>query len=553
MENSLLLAAACISFCAGTAAFLLKGKKHICALIRCLWAAASGCVLAALGLMAYYLLAGRFDIEYVYSHTEKSLGLAYRISALWSGQEGSFLLFAAAFAFTGMPLLKLKTDTAKRAFGIYAFTGFCLFMMCFISDPFSRMEVIPNNGLGIAEALRNPWMVVHPPLVFIAYSAMAVLAALSAGLSGQSSRQETDRVRFWILFSWIFLGLGIFTGSVWAYRALGWGGYWAWDPIENAALVPWLILCGYIHGKTGEKRFGCVLPFIAACFGTYLTRSGILKDASSHAYTEGNRIVSALIMALIAAFAGFAIYMKIRSRKEPVQPEAKRDRSALLFYPFAALIFLGTAAPLALRTGTPGAFFTVISVLFAVIFTAFLLYRDLNALIRKNIWVMAVNTLLSAGVVLLVRQVNVLWILLFWFCISPLSLWITDGFKSRRAKYYIYHAGMVLLIAGAITSSALSYEAFAVTRPGSAVLDIGGVAIGLPGLLGKGTLIISTVFQDKVIDCAGAFIMPDGTMAVPYTVKPLILLFWIGGFLAVLSPCLAAAAGKISGQKNGIR
>jgi cytochrome c-type biogenesis protein CcmF len=156
MENSLLLAAACISFCAGTAAFLLKGKKHICALIRCLWAAASGCVLAALGLMAYYLLAGRFDIEYVYSHTEKSLGLAYRISALWSGQEGSFLLFAAAFAFTGMPLLKLKTDTAKRAFGIYAFTGFCLFMMCFISDPFSRMEVIPNNGLGIAEALRNP-------------------------------------------------------------------------------------------------------------------------------------------------------------------------------------------------------------------------------------------------------------------------------------------------------------------------------------------------------------------------------------------------------------
>jgi cytochrome c-type biogenesis protein CcmF len=546
MENLLLLAAACLSCCAGTASFFLKNKKHTYTILRWIWGAAAGCILIALGLMARYLLAGRFDIAYVYSHTDRGLETAYRISALWAGQEGSFLLFAAAYTIMGMPLLKFKTDTAMRAFGIYALTGFCLFIMCFISNPFLRMEVTPENGLGLAEALKDPWMVVHPPLVFIAYSAMAVLASLSAGLDKQSPGPETDRMRFWTLFSWIFLGLGIFTGSVWAYRALGWGGYWAWDPIENAALVPWLILCGYIHGKTGEKKFGRVLPFIAACFGTFLTRSGILKDVSSHAYTEGNQAVSALIIALIMVFVCCIIYMKVKARKDPAAHEVKTDRTSALFYLFAALIFLGTVAPLVLKINTSGVFYTVISILFALVFTAFLLYRDLNTLIRNNIWVMAINTALSACVVLLIRRVNILWILLFWFCVSPLSLWITDGFKSRDAKYYVYHIGMILLIAGAITSSALSYEAFALVRPGSAAVNIGGVSLEFSRLLGRDTVILSSVLQDAVIASAGSVVMPEGTLAIPYTVKPLISLFWTGGFSAILSPCLAAAANKIS-------
>jgi cytochrome c biogenesis factor len=136
--------------------------------------------------------------------------------------------------------------------------------------------------------------------------------------------------------------------------------------------------------------------------------------------------------------------------------------------------------------------------------------------------------------------------LLFWFCVSPLSLWITDGFKSRDAKYYVYHIGMILLIAGAITSSALSYEAFALVRPGSAAVNIGGVSLEFSRLLGRDTVILSSALQDAVIASADSVVMPDGTLAIPYTVKPLISLFWTGGFSAILSPCLAAAANKIS-------
>ena len=128
--------------------------------------------------------------------------------------------------------------------------------MCFISQPFAKMLVIPLDGLGLNGALKDPWMVVHPPLVFVSYSAMAILFAFSATLSHiKSSDEVKSKILYWLRVSWFFLGLGILTGSIWAYKALGWGGYWAWDPIENAALVPWLILCGYLHENDIQKKF----------------------------------------------------------------------------------------------------------------------------------------------------------------------------------------------------------------------------------------------------------------------------------------------------------
>ncbi|HAZ37049.1 MAG TPA: hypothetical protein DCY71_04265, partial [Clostridiaceae bacterium] len=194
----------------------------------------------------------------------------------------------------------------KRGFkNISAFIGFSvinmsIMVMAILSRPFKTMNYLQVEGLGLNTALQDPWMVVHPPLVFIGYSSMAVLFSIGLCVGPEIEDScEKLMLRKWALMGWFFLGLGIFTGSIWAYRALGWGGYWAWDPIENAALIPWLLLAGICHeGRLASKpgsRVRYMLPFVMAAFGTFLARSGILKDKSVHSYTVSSLSIPLLI------------------------------------------------------------------------------------------------------------------------------------------------------------------------------------------------------------------------------------------------------------------
>jgi cytochrome c-type biogenesis protein CcmF len=188
--------------------------------------------------------------------------------------------------------------------------------MCFIIDPFEKASLIPADGLGLNEALKDSWMIVHPPLVFISYSAMAFLFSLSATLSENISKDVTDRILLWLRISWLFLGAGILSGSIWAYRALGWGGYWAWDPIENAAFVPWLVICAYLHAREYHKASVCIVPFSIACIGVFLARSGVLKDQSVHAYADGNIIVTGIIFFIILGAVLFLSFTKFRKQED---------------------------------------------------------------------------------------------------------------------------------------------------------------------------------------------------------------------------------------------
>lgn len=187
--------------------------------------------------------------------------------------------------------------------------------MCSISAPFAKMAAVPIDGLGLNAALQDPWMVVHPPLVFISYSVMAVLFSLFITMSKNSNPnniEATCRILFWFRISWSFFEIGILSGSIWAYRDLGWGGYWAWDPIKNAALIPWLVICGYLHLKEYKNRLVCMVPFSIALFGVFLARSGILKDQSTHAYADENAIITWIIFFFILGVLLFLIFSKIR-------------------------------------------------------------------------------------------------------------------------------------------------------------------------------------------------------------------------------------------------
>jgi cytochrome c-type biogenesis protein CcmF len=383
-------------------------------------------------------------------------------------------------------------------------------------------------------------MIVHPPLVFISYSAMGVLFSLSATLSGNISEDVKDRIGFWLRISWLFLGAGILTGSIWAYRALGWGGYWAWDPIENAAFVPWLVICAYLHGREFHRPYVCIVPFSIACFGVFLARSGILKDQSAHAYAEGDIIVTGIIFLIIFGSALFLFFTKIKNPNDKIVRSnfSIYDKRLITYsiYGYAALIFIGTIAPLVFHIETPMLYYNAISIVFTLIYIALLLLWDLKALKSRNILMIAVNTILIIAIITLTKSDKLLWLLLLWFCTMPISLWLVSGFKTKSLGYYLTHLGVLLLIIGSIGASAMDKEVLAMCNPESSNLVISGIEIPTNLLFEKEMLIKSLPAKDIVIQCSKIVLLPQGSILVPYIEKPLIILFWIGSILIIIQP-----------------
>lgn len=551
MENGLMVAAAALCGCAGLIALAVQNHRTALALRRGLWIAAAMVVLAAAGFMLHYLLTDQFKYVYVIQHSAKAQAALYKVSALWAGQEGSFLLWSAVLAITGLPLLRGKDSQSAKVFGVYALISMCIFVMSAVSNPFAQSGA-PADGIGVAEALKNPWMVVHPPLVFVAYSAMAVLAAHAAAFSEQSET-HLHNIQWWTRFSWVTLGLGIFTGSIWAYNALGWGGYWAWDPIENAALVPWLILCGYLHTGSKCSRTRCVLPFALACFGTFLTRSGILSGTSTHAYTQGDTAVSVIIIAMLLGAAGWLVFTLIR-HKNSVRPwliagtrelwADKRRAVAVLTYVTAALVLAGTVAPLITGCATPVAAYTAAAVAFALAYTALLLLRDMQALKRHSFAMMGLSAVIVIGTAFALGEAALWMMLLLWVCLMPLCLWTVSGFKAQGWRYYLNHIGMALMIIGVICSLGLGHDGIALIDPNSAGAVIGGISASVPRVLGADVTILSSMLTDVIAQGGNAMMLPDGSVAAPFITRPFICLFWIGSFLTILSLPLVALVQK---------
>lgn len=555
MENILLLLAACLCGCCAILSLLPVNRKRIRMIALVLWCVSAALVVYATAIMVTYQVLSRFEYQYVYSHTSQNTALIYKISSLWSGQEGSFLLWALILSIMGFFVLRIKGKGANRAFGIYAAISFCIFLMCFIAQPFAKLSIVPADGLGLNEALKDPWMIVHPPLVFISYSAMAILFSLSATLSKNVSNDDvTNRILVWIRISWFFLGLGILTGSIWAYRALGWGGYWAWDPIENAALVPWLVLCGYLHHNEYSKRSVCMVPFSIACFGVFLARSGILKDQSAHAYTDGNVIITGIIISFILGTALFLAFSKIRKKNiEKAKKSFKKYDKRLMTYSingYAALILIGTVAPLVLNIETPLAYYTAISIAFALTYSILLLIWDFERLKRRNILMIAVSTIFIIGIMALTGSIKIWWLLLLWVCLMPLSLWLVCGFRAKSWKYYLSHMGVVLLIVGAIASSALGKEVFAKATLDSNNIVVAGIEIPITQLTEKDMLIKTLPQGDLLIECSKITPLSQGGVLIPYVTKPLIILFWVGCFAVIAQPCIIIISNRFTGQKN---
>ncbi len=254
--------------------------------------------LVAAAVLATALVRHDFSFAYVAAHTNRTLPTVYALSAFWGGQEGSLLLWllvltgygALAVAVNRRLLRDLVAWVVPVLGGIATFFSFVLVA---VASPFDT-QTAPLDGAGLTASLQNPYMVAHPPMLYLGYVGLSIPFAFAAGalLSGRADERWIVATRRWTLAAWTFLGFGQLLGAHWAYVEVGWGGYYAWDPVENAALMPWLAATAFLHSVMVQERKGMLkiwnmvlvaLAFELSVFGTFLTRSGVVNSIHSFA------------------------------------------------------------------------------------------------------------------------------------------------------------------------------------------------------------------------------------------------------------------------------
>lgn len=263
-----------------------------------------------------------FSVQYVATRTSRNLPTFYLWSALYSGQEGSLLFWATVLSLFAV-LTQVLTSGRYRAYLPYVaavtalVTTFFVTVMLFAANPFQRLPFVPLDGQGMNPQLQNPGMVFHPPMLYLGYISITIpfAFAIAALLTKKLDTDWLVAVRKWTIVSWLFLSIGLLIGMWWAYVELGWGGYWAWDPVENAALLPWLVMTAFLHSVMVQEKRGMLKKWnlalvigawLLSIFGTFITRSGVI--ASVHSFTQSNVGYFFLVFLVLAAAASFSLY-----------------------------------------------------------------------------------------------------------------------------------------------------------------------------------------------------------------------------------------------------
>jgi cytochrome c-type biogenesis protein CcmF len=259
-------------------------------------------ITAAAFALVWAAFTNDFSITYIMEHSNRALPAAYKFSALWSGQEGSLVLWAWLLGAYGFVLrLRHKTDVKLYAYAGMILAGiqvFFLVVLNFAAPPFALLKgVIPEDGNGLNPLLQYPEMVIHPPLLYLGYVGFSVPFAFALGalMMRYPGEKWIKITRVWTMVTWLFLTAGVFLGMHWAYAVLGWGGYWGWDPVENASLMPWLTGTAFLHSVMMQEKKGLMKSwnvwlifstFLLTMLGTMLTRGGLVS--SVHAFAESS-------------------------------------------------------------------------------------------------------------------------------------------------------------------------------------------------------------------------------------------------------------------------
>ena len=325
-----------------------------------------GLVALAVVILLRALLSHDFSLEYVAAYSSSTLPTNYVFAALWGGQKGSLLFWSFMLSLFAT-IVQLQNRERNRELmpwvtaTLMTVAVFFLGLVTFLTDPFERLPTPAFEGADLNPLLQNYWMMIHPPSLYTGYVSASVpfafaIAALATGRLGDQWIRSTRR---WALFSWFFLSLGNLFGAMWAYEVLGWGGYWAWDPVENAAFMPWLVSTAYLHSVMIQEKKDMLrvwnmilvlLTFSLTIFGTFLTRSGVIS--SVHSFTQsglGPFFIGFLLLVLLTA-GGLVVYRLPELRTSGTIESFFSRESAFLFnnlilVGIAFAVFWGTVFP----------------------------------------------------------------------------------------------------------------------------------------------------------------------------------------------------------------
>src|SRR5829696_6455908 len=333
-----------------------EGRPELSATIVRSVYAVFGCLVVASLALWQGLVTHDFNIEYVWAYTSRNLPSSYIFSAFWAGQKGSLLYWAVVLSlFASAAQLLTPRRYAHLMPYVAGVTSavvtFFVSVMIFVGNPFERLGFTPADGRGLNPQLQNIGMVIHPPMLYLGYISLTIpfAFAVAALLSRRLDTGWIHAIRKWTLVSWLFLSIGITLGMWWAYVELGWGGYWAWDPVENASFLPWLTMTAFLHSvMIQEKRgmlkrwnFGLIIgTFLLSIFGTFITRSGVI--ASVHSFTQSNVGYFFLAFLVVICVLGFTLlYTRWPLLEAEVRLEPMLSREAAFL--FNNLLLVGIA------------------------------------------------------------------------------------------------------------------------------------------------------------------------------------------------------------------
>ncbi len=515
---------------AGSYAAWKRRRRLAVSAQNALLAAFPATLIAAIVLL---VALGRRDMTFVYvwQHTSHKLPLGYALSAFWGGQEGSLMLWLLVL--TGYAGLAVWLNRRSRelvawtvpVFGLVAV--FFAFMLCFVSSPFNVQPGRPD-GNGMDPSLQNPYMLAHPPMLYLGYVGLTVPFAFAMGalLSGRTDERWIVATRRWTLAAWMFLGVGQLIGSHWAYVEVGWGGYYAWDPVENAALMPWLAATAFLHSVMIQEKRGMLkvwnmilvaLAFNLSLFGTFLTRSGVLN--SIHSFTKSS--IGGWFLGFLALMVVLSIVL-IRWRLPLLRTKTKLEslvsREATFLYNNLLLIALcltilwGVLYPILSQAvrgdqrSVSGPYYDFFLHTFGLPLLLLMGLGPLVAWRRASLrslgktFVIPFTAAVVTGVALLALGFGSSWpgLLTYTFSAFVAASIVLEFVRGRaaaggvfrliarnRRRYggYIVHAAVVLLAIGIAGSSAYQTQRERVLRPGQSI-EAAGYTLTYTGLRG---------------------------------------------------------------------
>lgn len=482
---------------------------------------ASGVSIAiACVLLFVAFLTDRFDLNYIYGYSSRDLPLMYKIASFWAGQEGTFLLWSFLLVIFGSLIIRAEDKYEDILLAVIVITKIFILVVLTIHSPFRyiweaspnfKAGLIPHDGTGLNPLLQNPWMMIHPPVLFLGYASATIHFAYAiAALVNKEYREWVERSYKWVVFCMTTLGIGIFLGGYWAYVVLGWGGYWGWDPVENSSLIPWLLIVALMHGLIIQKRKGAlvktnlflaIVSFVLIFYGTFLTRSGVLSDFSVHSFSDLGLSGYLIFFIVFFVLTGLGLFI-VRYKSIETAPLSDKifteeniiNYGVLTLSFYALFILIGTSMPILSKLFMPNPtsvtihFYNTISIPLGIIILIFLIAASIKQL-QKNINKRDLLLISASSVVLSIvfnayrtdyAPAYIFGALSFFIVIQ--SILDIINFKTKPViASRLPHIGVGVLVIGIIASNIHSYSIQKMLTQGNerAVEDAGLTFIGI--------------------------------------------------------------------------